>query len=335
MGAHREKRDRTARLLKIQVLLGQNPGGLKIAEIARRCSVSVRTTYRDLDALEAELNVPIWQKGNVRGVVEGYHLPPLFFTIQEAMNISLAARLMQSHSRWYDPHRASMLVKLNSVVPPPLRKQIENTIDRMEKQPRNEKQIEISEKLAEAWISQRRATVLYREQPDREPREFVIEPYFIEPATPGNFGFVIAYSQAEKSVAVLKISCIEQLRVEPEGYAIPDDFDVVRYLSPAWGVSIDEPLQTVKLHFKPRPSRPIVEAIWDRSQVVEPRADGSLMMTLRVIITAEFRAWVLGWGSEVEVIAPPSLKREIIRINEAVRRMYARRRAGLEGVAGH
>ena len=331
MGAHREKRDRTARLLKIQVLLGQNPHGLKVQEIARRCTISVRTVYRDLNALEDELDVPIWQEGNKRGIVEGYHLPLIPFTIPEAMNISLAARLMQIHSRWHDPHRVSMLMKLNSVVPPLLRKQIENTIEWMDKQPRNEKQIDISEKLADAWISQHQITVRYREIDGGGPQEFLIEPYFIEPATPGNSGFVIAYCHLRKSIHVFKISCIEYVHIEPENYSIPDDFDVVPYLSPAWSTLVNDPAQTVKLHFKPRPSRSTTEAIWDPSQVVEPQPDGSLIMTLRVSITVDFRSWVLGWGDEVEVIEPEKLRNEIIKINESSLNMYADKK----GMTGH
>jgi predicted DNA-binding transcriptional regulator YafY len=322
MGAHREKRDRTARLLKIQVLLGQNPQGLKIEEIARRCSINVRTVYRDLHALEFELNVPVWQEGNKRGIVEDYHLPPVPFTIPEAMNISLAARLMQSHSRWYDPHRASMLMKLNSIVPPPLRKQIENTIDWMEKQPRNKKQIEFSEKLADAWITQHQVTIGYREKKGSKLQVLLIEPYFIEPATPGNSGFVTAYCHQKKAVSVFKFNCIESVYIEQGNFNIPPDFDAVQFLSPGWGTFVNQPAQTVKLLFKSRPSRPITEAIWDTSQVLEPQPDGSLMVTLRVVITHDFRSWVLGWGDEVEVIEPEKLRNEIIKINESVRNIY-------------
>jgi predicted DNA-binding transcriptional regulator YafY len=322
MGAHREKRDRTARLLKIQVLLGQNPSGLKVEEIARRCSTSVRTVYRDLSALELELSVPIWEEGKRRGVVPGFHLPPVPFTIPEAMNVSLAARLMQSHSRWYDPHRVSALAKLKAVVPPPLTKQIENTIAWMEKQPRNERQIAVSEKLASAWISQHQVTIRYRENGEAESQEFTIEPYFIEPATPGNFGFVIANSRLENSVCIYKISCIISIKLEPEHYNIPNDFDVTRYLSPVWGTIINEPAQAVRLHFKLRQSRSNAATIWDASQEIEPQPDGSLIMTANVPLTRDFRSWVLGWGDEVEVIEPVTLRDEIININDSVRNMY-------------
>src|SRR5512139_4142563 len=84
-----KKRDRTARLLKLQVLLWQNPSGLEIQEIARRCATSKRTAYRDLEALETELVVPIWQEGRKRGIAEGCFLPPVTFTQAEAVSVFL------------------------------------------------------------------------------------------------------------------------------------------------------------------------------------------------------------------------------------------------------
>jgi predicted DNA-binding transcriptional regulator YafY len=121
---------------------------------------------------------------------------------------------------------------------------------------------------------------------------------------------------------IVKINCIESVHIEHENYNIPPDFDAFQYLSPGWGTFVNEPAQTVKLLFKLRPSRPITEAIWDTSQVLEPRPDGSLMVTLRVVITHDFRSWVRGWGDEVEVIEPKKLRNEIIKINESVHRVY-------------
>lgn len=119
------KTDRTARLLKVEHILYQNPKGLMIEEIARLCDVSKRTTYRDLIALESELGVPIWEEGSKRGIVEGHFLPPVQFTLPEALNIFLAARLMLNYAHRYGPNMASTFIKLSSVVPPPLREQIQ------------------------------------------------------------------------------------------------------------------------------------------------------------------------------------------------------------------
>jgi predicted DNA-binding transcriptional regulator YafY len=322
MGAHWEKRDRTARLLRIQVLLGQNPDGLDIEEIASKCEVSIRTVYRDLDALDSELHVPIWAKGNKRGVVEGYHLPPIPFTIPEAMNIALAARLMQSNSRWYDPHRASTLMKLNSVIPPPLRKQVQNIIDWLEKQPRNPKLIEVTEKLADSWISQHQVVIKYQESEEAESKELTIEPYFIEPATPGNSGFVIAYSHSNKTVSKFKISCINHVKSGTEPYSIPPDFNVMKYLSPTWGLSDTAPGQIIKLRFKPQLSRPIREGLWSPLLSIDIQKDGYSIITLRANLTTDFCSWVLGWGDEIEVLEPETFRNSIIQIIESTRSIY-------------
>jgi proteasome accessory factor B len=327
MGAHSEKRDRTARLLSIQVLLGQYPDGLEMEEIARRCSVCLRTAYRDMEALESELHVPIWAKGSKRGLVEGYQLPAIPFTIPEAMNIALAARLMQSHSRWYDPHRASALMKLNSVVPPPLKKQIQNLIDWMEQQPRDKKQILVSGKLADAWISQHQAIIRYHEPTEKEPRKIIIEPYFIEPATPGNSGFVIANDVLKKSIYSYKISCIEHVSISTAAYTIPSDFDAMQYIRAAWGLFDDSPPVTVKLRFKPQLSRSLSESIWNPSQVIESQQDGSSIVTLKVKDNADFRSWVLGWGDEVEVLEPETLRNYVIKVIKSAYNTYQQQTA--------
>jgi len=172
------KTDRTARLLKVEHLLYQNPKGLTIEEIARLCDVSKRTTYRDLIALESELEVPIWEEGRKRGIMEGHFLPPVHFTLPEALNIFLAARLMLNYAHRYDPNMASIFLKLSSIVSPLLKEQIQKTMVWMQKQPRNEQYLGILAALAEAWLSQRRVKISYRALAREKATERVIEPYF-------------------------------------------------------------------------------------------------------------------------------------------------------------
>ena len=121
------KRDRLARLSKVEHLLYQCPDGLTIDSIAEKCDVSTRTSRRDLEALEA-IGVPIWEAGTRRGIAPGYFLPPISFTLPEAMTIFMAARLLLAYSNTYNPNIDSTFVKLNSAVPPPLRDQVATTI---------------------------------------------------------------------------------------------------------------------------------------------------------------------------------------------------------------
>ena len=82
-----------SRLASILTLL-QTKRLLTATEIARRFQVSIRTVYRDIRALEAA-GVPVYtEEGKGYSLVEGYRLPPVAFTENEAMALITAEQLV-------------------------------------------------------------------------------------------------------------------------------------------------------------------------------------------------------------------------------------------------
>lgn len=64
-------------------------------EISERFNVSKRTIYRDLQTLQ-EAGIPIGaEAGKGYFIVEGYHLPPVMFTPDEAGSLLLAGKLIE------------------------------------------------------------------------------------------------------------------------------------------------------------------------------------------------------------------------------------------------
>ena len=64
-------------------------------EVADRFNISLRTVYRDVKALE-ESGVPvIGEAGSGYSIMEGYRLPPVMFTQEEASALLLAAKLAE------------------------------------------------------------------------------------------------------------------------------------------------------------------------------------------------------------------------------------------------
>ena len=51
-------------------ILHQSTNGITAQQIAEKCEVGVRTTYRDLQALENELGLPVWEHKGKRGITE-------------------------------------------------------------------------------------------------------------------------------------------------------------------------------------------------------------------------------------------------------------------------
>jgi predicted DNA-binding transcriptional regulator YafY len=86
--------NRIDRLTAILVQL-QSKRVVKAEEIADRFGISLRTVYRDVKAL-MEGGVPIGSEaGKGYFIVEGYHLPPVMFTQEEAGAMLLAGKLVE------------------------------------------------------------------------------------------------------------------------------------------------------------------------------------------------------------------------------------------------
>lgn len=86
--------NRIDRLTAILIHL-QSKKVVKAEEIANRFSMSMRTVYRDVKAL-MEAGVPIGSEpGKGYFIVEGYHLPPVMFTQDEASSMLLAGKLVE------------------------------------------------------------------------------------------------------------------------------------------------------------------------------------------------------------------------------------------------
>ena len=86
--------NRVDRLHAILVHL-QSKRRVTAQELADRFNLSLRTVYRDVKALE-ESGIPIiGESGIGYSVMEGYRLPPVMFTQEEASSLLLGGKLVQ------------------------------------------------------------------------------------------------------------------------------------------------------------------------------------------------------------------------------------------------
>ena len=77
------------------------------SDIARRFDISLRTVYRDIRALE-QAGVPvIGEAGLGYSIMEGYRLPPVMFTREEALAFLMAEKIVRKvtdqHNSVYIP----------------------------------------------------------------------------------------------------------------------------------------------------------------------------------------------------------------------------------------
>jgi predicted DNA-binding transcriptional regulator YafY len=108
--------NRIDRLAAIVIQL-QSRRLVKAQDIADKFSLSLRTVYRDIKALE-EAGVPVTgEAGAGYRLMEGYKLPPVMFNEDEATALLTAAKLMQSMSdETSSRHYTSALDKIKAVL---------------------------------------------------------------------------------------------------------------------------------------------------------------------------------------------------------------------------
>ena len=318
------KYDRAVRLVQVLLILNYYPNGISPAAVARKCDVNVRTTYRDLQALETQekLRIPIIREGGTCRLEPGKVLPPVLFSLPEAMTVFLASRLLLDYSNAYNPSIESTFTKLSSVVPGPLRDHIRRTIEWMHTRKSDAGFVQTLETLARAWTQGRRVKIWYLALENERPTERVIEPYFIQPAALEHGNYVIAYCHRAKDVRTFKIERINTIQLLDEPYTVPETFDANQYLASYWGITTYGEAEKVKLRFDPDIARIARETTWHPSQVTEPQPDGSALVTMDLAVTTELITFILGWAEKVEVLEPEALRREIATTAKAMLHIY-------------
>jgi predicted DNA-binding transcriptional regulator YafY len=310
------KRDRLARLLRVASILysaGSGDQGVPVTEIARLTGMTTRTVYRDINALDQELAIPIFSAGRGRyGIERKYFLPPLRLSVPEAIVLFLAARLIARWSDEYDQAVVSAFTKLADLLPQPIARHVAATMLVVGEHSPNEPFTRAFSTVARGWSEGRVVEIDY--EPSEGPRRSTrVHPYFLEPDAALRTVYLIGLDETAEALRTFKIERIRSATLTSDRYEIPDDFDPDRYLAHSWGIWSSEgtPTEEVRLRFDSSVARRVREAVWHRSQRLVELAGGGVELTFTVAGIVEIRPWILSWGDGVEVLSPPSLRESV------------------------
>ena len=92
-----EDKPRLVRLASILTHM-QSKRIITATDIAEKHGISIRTVYRDIRALEATGIPIITEEGKGYSIIEGYSLPPVMFTEDEANAIITAEKIISKNS---------------------------------------------------------------------------------------------------------------------------------------------------------------------------------------------------------------------------------------------
>jgi proteasome accessory factor B len=299
-----EKHDRLVRLVRLLTLLQAHPRGLTSGQIAER------TAQRDLIALESEYRAPFVKQGARYALVEGYFLPPVGFTVPEAMALVIGSRLMWRYADRANPFAQSAYEKLAAVLPGPMKEPVMEVADGLADKPDDGAWTKVFAGLTTAWSERRKVRITYSK--DDVDSERIVWPLFLEPTPAAHSLYLIAYDEKRRRILNFRVDRIRTIEVLSKHFDAPLGSSLRKILGHAWGIwTSDGPPVEVILRFSPQVGSRVTAATWHESQELLQLPDGSIELRLLIAEPTEIRNWILGWGKECEVVAPARLRESI------------------------
>lgn len=313
--------NKTDRLLAI-VLELQRKEVVRAEDLATLFETSVRTTYRDIQAL-SEAGVPIiGAPGTGYSLMDGYFLPPIGFTVPEAVSLLIGTDFIEQ--RFDDDYRVRAQAargKIEAILPESIRNETSRVRKAMrllisDKQVRQSKEKEYLEKIRRAILDVQKISFHYAKRlADSEGNRHSIRtvaPYGLV-LVQGSW-MLVARCDLRQEIRHFRLSRMTELINLEERFELPAHFDLWEYTPP------DDRHLRVHLRFNHDIADKVKESNYHYIEDIEEHQDG-LHVVLRVHQLDQLLQWVLGWGAGVIVLEPESFRN---RIREETKNMLKR-----------
>ena len=299
----------TATRLITLIFLLQNQPNQKASELAEKLGVSLRTVHRYFEMLD-EMGIPVYSERGPYGgfsLVRGYKMPPLVFTLEEAVAVVLGTGLVQE--LWGDLYRESArgaLAKLENLLPEEQAREVawarsSLTATGMHRADLKQ-QTPALEKLRRATREHRSVTMLYQTSQVPHPTDRGLDPYAL--VHRWGWWYVIVFCHVHKEIRTFRVDRIVKVTLRETSFTKSAEFDLQDYLKHEMQA---QPQIIARLKFDAT-SAHIVAGNHSYWQTVEPQADGSVEVTFPSPTLEWAASSALAYGPAVEVLEPPELR---------------------------
>jgi predicted DNA-binding transcriptional regulator YafY len=317
---------KSSRLLSILLLL-QTRGRVPASELARRLEVSVRTIYRDVEALSS-VGVPIYaERGRNGGIalLAGYRTDVTGLTRDEAQALFVLAASGPHADLGLGEALGSALHKVMAALPEPHRPVAAVTSQRITIDParwmRTPDQVDHLDVVRSAVFTDRRLRLGYRHSGRPEPRNYTVDPYGL--AHKGGVWYLVADHRRRPRLFRVSRVVTAALMDAPvrrrPGVEFADLWELLRQ-------RVERLAADVRVRVRVR--RRILDAferVMGNTMTGPPEAgDGAADWAeaeLRLRAIGEGRR-LIGFGGDVEVLSPAAVRADIAQVAASVVELY-------------
>lgn len=314
--------NRIDRLTAILIQL-QSKKIVKADEIAQRFQISLRTVYRDVKAL-MEAGVPIGSEaGTGYFIVDGYHLPPVMFTEEEASSMMMAGKLIERMTDHSVRHFfEGALLKIKSVLNEAQKDHLEILQDHIEVhkpqiQPSAEKNIFLTE-LKKAIASRQVIEIEYLSNHQQELTIREVEPI-------GLFYYsaawhLIAWCRMRNGFRDFRCDRIKKLNDTRNTFEPRNISTMQEYFNSLQQANVE--MKPVAILFDRKEAQFVQNSRHYFGYVSEEQCEGQVRMQFLTSNLQIMARWLLSYGRGVEIEKPEELKEIIQTLVEELQEHY-------------
>lgn len=320
---------RADRLVSLMLML-HHQGAMTAQELSEELEVSIRTIYRDIQALSVA-GVPIYGRSGTNGGVyldEHYRVSLTGLSREEVQALFVASDMGPLKDLGLGKAVEGTLLKLFASLPSVHRDEVERFRERFFIDPSNWFQFyEVSpfwEVLQEAVWNDRRVEVIYQPvESHSDPR--VLEAYGL--VAKANVWYLVG-REAGKDMRNFRVSRFDEVWLLDGHFERDRDFDLAEY----WLESCRRFEARMGETFPPYKTMLRVhrDTVWffpaymnnKFERVGEPDEEGWVQLRVNYESVGDAVARILGLGDGVEVLSPEELREKVIETARAVVRFY-------------
>ncbi len=280
---------------------------LNAKELATACEVTERTIFRDITALSSA-KIPIYYDRGYKLLTDNF-LPTLnlslreFLTAREALRSTPLRKISE-----YNRTLKALEAKIEARLAPQVREQVK-TVGKESFLELKDRPASVRQSLwfefIERAVKERRVIQMVYNSIDTGIREREVEPCFTI-YVDGKFYFV-GYCLWRNDYRTFRLSRIKSLTVVQRHFKRHSKIDPKTYFANSWSVFGGEILD-VSLEFSGRAARLVGGGSYLAGEEKELDSEGKLIYRARVAGIEEIGRWLLGFGSEVKIVAPEELR---------------------------
>lgn len=314
--------NRLDRLTAILIQL-QSKKIVRAEEIADRFEISLRTVYRDVKSL-IEAGVPIGSQAGIGYfIVDGYHLPPVMFSQEEASAMMMASKLVermtdQSVRKAFD----SALYKIKSVLNESQKDHLESLQDHIEVlQPHMKLPAQTGNFLSDlqkAVAGKQVIQLHYFSNNQNELTQRDVEPI-------GLFYYsaawhLIAWCRLRNGFRDFRCDRIKEVKSSGTTFEPRSISTMQEYFNSLQQANAE--MQPAMVLFDKKAAKYIQNSRHYFGFVSEEDADGQVRMKFLTADLSMMARWLLSYGRAVEIESPEELKRIVHELVEVLREHY-------------